>query len=212
MNSAQRFVQDTITLDFEDAGENPKFHLEVYRIAPEGSFALNKTTTLKNIKHNANAGLNVEISGVGKNVGYSWDLEKTKGRDRWTKLLGIKRLLREYGKDNAVLWSMEENKDTKNGIPSFFWTAVLLRRSENVSFSFTIKVRAEVNFVDKVKTLFGLKKPDPVNPVRIDPDVKPKDLKIGSLDADKAVLANMESLNLGDYADVVIVLELQPTT
>lgn len=210
MKSSRRFIRSTITLTFEDASGNPKLHPEVYRIAPEGSFALNKTTTVKNIKQSANAGLNAGFSGVGGNAGYVWEMEESKDRDHWTRLSGVKKLLlREYGDDNAVIWSLEENKDKMDGIPSFFRAAVLLRRLDDVPFRFTIKVRTDVDFISEIRTLVGLEKPDPVDPVEIDPNVDPKDVRVASLDPKKVDLTNMEALNLGEHADVVIATMLQ---
>src|ERR1700744_4125336 len=92
MKSSRRFIRATITLTFEDAGGSPKLDPEVYSIAPEGSSSLNKTTSVKNVKHSANAGINAGISGASGNAGYVWEMEEAKSRDHYTRLSGVKKL------------------------------------------------------------------------------------------------------------------------
>jgi len=210
MKSSPRFIRATITLTFEDANGSPKLDPEVERIVPEGSFSLNKTTSVKNIKHSANAGFNAGIGGASGNAGYVWEMEEAKSRDHYTRLSGVRKLLgRTYGRDNSVIWSMEENDERKDGIPSFLRAAVLLRREDDVPFRFTIKVRTDVDFVSEIKSLFGMEKPDPVDPVDINPDVDPKDLRVGTLDPMKVDLTNMNALNLMEQADVVVTTLIQ---
>jgi hypothetical protein len=210
MKSSRRFIRATVTLTFEDADGSPKLDPEVYRIAPEGSLSLNKTTSVKNVKHSANAGFNAGFSGASGNAGYVWEMEEAKSRDHYTRLLGIKKLLgRTYGKENSVVWTLEENDERKDGIPSFLRAAVLLRREDDVPFRFTIKVRTDVDFVSEIKSLFGIEKPDPVDPVDINPDVNPKDLRVETLNPAKVDLTNMRDLNLKDQADVVVTTLMQ---
>jgi hypothetical protein len=212
MKSSRRFISSTITLQFADASGDPELHPEVYRIAPEGSFALNKTTTVKKIKQSANAGLTAGFTFAGGNAGYTWEMEETKNREHWTRLSGVKKLFREYGGDNAVIWSIEENKNEKDGIPSFLRTAVLIRREDDVPFTFTVNVRTEVDFISELRTLFGREKVDEVDPVEVDSDVDPKALKVESLDPEKVDLTKMGELNLGNHADVTIATVIQTTS
>lgn len=210
MKSSRRFVRATITLTFEDAEGSSKLDPEVYRIVPEGSFSLNKTTSVKTIKHSANAGLNAGVSVASANAGYAWEMEEPRSRDHYTRLSGVKKLLgRAYGDSNSVIWSMEENDERKDGIPSFLRAAVLLRRKDDVPFRFTIKVRSDVDFVSEIKSLFGYEKPDPVDPVDINPELDPKDLRVATLDPIKVDLTNMDALNLREQADVVVTTLIQ---
>ena len=200
--SSMRFISSTITLTFEDANENTKDDPIVYRVAPEGVHTLNKTTTSKQIKQSLKLGLTSGITGVGGNVGYQWEMQGTKAHERWTSLTGVKRTLREFGDDNAVIWSMGENENKKDGIPSFLRTAVVLRRNDDTAFSFTIKVDTEVDFVSEVKRLLGLEKADVVDPVKIDPRTN----QLQNVGHKQDDLKNMSEMDLGDYVDVMSLL------
>jgi hypothetical protein len=99
---------------------------------------------------------------------------------------------------------MEENRHKRDGIPSFFRAAVLLQRKDDVPFSFTIKVQTDVDFVGQIKTLVGMERKDPVDPVEVDPKAIDKAGRVGALEPQQFDLARMERLELGDVANVVI--------
>ncbi|KAF2252348.1 hypothetical protein BU26DRAFT_502829 [Trematosphaeria pertusa] len=211
-NRSRRFIRSTITITFEDATKGRNVPPEVYRIAPEGRCALNRTETMRNTKQTANAGVNTgTLPGVGVDVGYVWEVEKSETREHWTIFTGMKRQLGDCREDNAVIWSMEENNEKKDGIPSFVRTAVLLRRKENEPFSFTVKIRTDVDFVSEVKALFGLEKADTIDPVEIDPEIDPEDLRVESLGAGGAHLPDLDSLDLAKQAAVEVLTLLDAT-
>ncbi|GAW26178.1 putative ankyrin-3 [Rosellinia necatrix] len=114
------------------------------------------------------------------------------------------------GEANTVIWTLEENEDKSDGIPSFLRAAVLLRRQHNVPFSFTVKVKTNVDFVGKVKTLFGLERKDPIDPVEIGPAQfpEPRHVSIRSLDPKLHNLAKMDRLDLRKVAKVMLVTVL----
>ncbi|KAF7919272.1 hypothetical protein EAE99_008574 [Botrytis elliptica] len=203
--SSRRFIHATITLTFEDADGNKELNPEVYRIAPEGQIALNKTTTTRRVTFGANAGINAGISGASGNLGMNWEMKEEQTRDHFTRLSGRTRLLgREYGPEDSAIWSLEESKDKnkKDGIPSFLRTAVLLRRQDDVPFRFKLKVATDVDFVGEVRSMLGLEKRDPIYPVEIGPETKPAEFRIDSLDPETYDLTNLDALDLSKEVDI----------
>ena len=105
-------------------------------------------------------------------------------------------LLGEYGKDNCVIWSLEEDEHEKQGIPSFLRGAILVRRKDDVPFCFSIRVETMVDTGGKIRRMLGLEKSDPVDPVELDGETDLNDLGITSLDH--------TSLDIGKYSGVMM--------
>ncbi|TGO47458.1 hypothetical protein BOTNAR_0524g00050 [Botryotinia narcissicola] len=205
LKSSLRFIHATITLMFEDADGNKELNPEVYKIAPEGQIALNKTTTTRSITLGVNAGINVGVSGAGGNVGMNWEMKEKRTQDHFTRLSGRKKLLgRDYGPEDSAIWSLEESKDKnkKDGISSFLRTAVLLRRQDDVPFRFKLKVATDVDFVGELRSMLGLETRDPIYPVEIGPETKPAEFRIGSLDPETYDLTNLDALDLSKEVDI----------
>ncbi|KAI1775106.1 hypothetical protein F4818DRAFT_61496 [Hypoxylon cercidicola] len=208
----RRFKQATVTFRFEDAGGLTTRDPVVHAIAPRGRWALNKTEKVQNIKWGVNSGVNVGAGVAGGEAGILWEIEETKNRTYYTAVSGEKRVMRQgwTGEDNTAIWTLEENEDKSDGIPTFLRAAVLLRRRENVPFSFAVKVKTDVDFVGKVKTLFGFERKDPIDPVEIDPANFPEAGRptIRSLDPELNNLDKMDKLNLKKVASVMVVTVL----
>ncbi|KAI0969671.1 hypothetical protein F4678DRAFT_149826 [Xylaria arbuscula] len=206
MKQSRRFKSAKIVLTFEDASGNLKNRPVVVTIAPTGKFFINKTTDKRDVKQSVNASLNASVGGVGGSIGYVWDMSHTKETDHATTLVGTKRLFADSGKDNAVIWNLEEDGVKTAGIPSFLRAAVLLRRRDDVPFRFTIQVETGVDFEGRFRRMLGLKKPEVVDPVELDNDTDLDDLGIASLDpnADGVDLGNMGGMDIGRNADVVL--------
>jgi len=126
-----------------------------------------------------------------------------------TTLVGVKRLFADGGKDNSVIWNLEEDQVNKQGIPSFLRAAVLLRRRDDVPFCFTIAVETGVDFGGQVRRLLGLEKRDPVDPVELDNETDLEELSITSLDPATVDVKNMRVMDIGKHADVVLTTLLQ---
>ncbi|KAI1167465.1 hypothetical protein F5B18DRAFT_601871 [Nemania serpens] len=204
----RRFKKATVTFRFEDAGGATASDPVVHAIAPKDKWALNKTERVQNVKWSINTGANVGSDPAAVEAGILWEMEEPKNRTYYTGLVGEKRLMRRdwTGEANAVIWTLEENKDKTDGIPTLLRAAVLLRRRENVPFSFTVKVKTDVDFVGEVKTLFGLERKDPIDPVEVDPANFPEAglATISSLDPQLHNLDKMDKLNLKKVAGVMV--------
>jgi hypothetical protein len=83
----------------------------------------------------------------------------------------------------------------------------MLRRIDDVPFQFTIKVQTEVDFVGSLRSLLGLERSDPVDPVEIGTNTDLKGLSINSL-GPTVNLTHLDILDLNKQADVVLATEL----
>jgi len=206
MKSSRRFTSGKVTLRFEDASGNVKNRPVVERIAPAGTFAINKTMSTRDVHQAFNAGVQGGAAGITSELGYVWETSKVEEIEHATRLVGTKRLLADFGKDDTVIWGLEEDTKKKQGIPSFLRAAVLLRRRDDVPFRFTIAVETELDFGGRLRRLLGLEKPDPVDPVELDKGTDLEELGLASLDPNAAGidLANMRNMDIGKKADIVI--------
>lgn len=203
----RRFKSASVIFKFEDSESKADWDPVVHDIFPEGQWALNKTERVRNVKFGGNIGLTAGIDPVSAEFGLLWEMEEEKTREFHTKLTGKQKIIRKGfdGEENVVIWKLEENEDGNNGIPTFVRAAVLLRRPYDVPFTFTVKVKADVDFVGGVRTLFGLEKKDPIDPVEITSGEIPKAgrASIKSLDPEVHDLKGMDRLDLKDVADVM---------
>lgn len=205
----RRFSSATITLTFDDASDNVRNRPEINEICPSGKFAINKTTSKRDLKQSVNAGLNGTFLGLGGQVGHTWETSKVEETSHATTLIGLKRVVGGWGKDYRAIFKLDEDEVTKEGIPSFLRTAVLLKRRDDVPFRFTIEVDTDVDFGSKIKRLFGRKNTDPIDPVELDDKTDLEELGIMSLDPKKIDLENMRDLNIRKEADVIIATRLE---
>ena len=206
MNAARRFKSARVEIRFEDASGNVGNRPEVWAIAPKGKLAINRTTSKKDVRHQANVGLNAGglLSGVvGGEVGYVWEASQTVEKTHATTLTGTARLTEKFGRDNSVVWELQEDGTKKDGLPSFLRTAVLLRRKDDVPFRFVMDAKYEMDFAGKMQTLFGRKRADPVDFVQIETDGKMDldGLGIEHLDEETT---NMKEMDISKHADVVM--------
>ncbi|RYP92639.1 hypothetical protein DL770_001281 [Monosporascus sp. CRB-9-2] len=208
----RRFKSASVVFRFEDSEGQMTRDPVVHAISPDGQWALNRTERVQNVKYGANAGINAEIGSVGAEAGVLWEVEEVKSREFYTALTGVKRIMRRgfVGEENVVIWTLQENEDKKDGIPTFMRAAVLLRRPYDVPFTFSVKVKADVDFIGEVKTLFGLERKDPIDPVEIDPEKFPKAGRatVKTLDPKIHDLKEMDNLDLQEVAGVTVVTVL----
>lgn len=195
----RRFRNATITVRFSDANAQAQLDPEVYRIAPDKSHRLHKTVTPKEITRGVNASLNVGTGLAGGALGFQWEVREPKAIEHSARLSGRPMLMeKDFGRDNAAEWSMEEHTGSKDGIPTFLRTAVLLQRRADLPFRMTLQIESKVDFVSGVRRLFGLDELDEVDPVEIDPTLEQSD---GS-DLGGIVLEHLDGLDLGSYSGV----------
>lgn len=172
----RRFKSASVIFRFEDSEGKMNQDPVVHTISPDGQWALNKTDRVQNFKWGANAGLKAGIGPFDLEAGVRWEVEEAKSRNFYTALTGSKRIMRRgfNGEENAVFWTLEENEDKADGLPTFMRAAVPLRRPYDVPFTLTVKVKSDVDFIGEIKTLFGLETKDPIDPVEIGPGKFPK--------------------------------------
>ncbi|KAF2658951.1 hypothetical protein K491DRAFT_713194 [Lophiostoma macrostomum CBS 122681] len=212
MKGSRRFTSGKIKLRFDNAKGDVKNRPIVDKIAPTGAFSINKTTSRRDIHQVLNAGINGEAIGIGPELGYLWETNVTKEKEHATRLAGVQRMLSEgSGRDDTVVWTLEEDPVRKQGIPSFLRSAVLLRRRADVPFYFTIDVTTGVDFEGRLRRLLGMDKRDPVDPVQVDGGTNLTELGIASLDpkAGDIDLENMKAIDIGKKADVIVATPLE---
>lgn len=203
--SSHRFASGKIILTLDDASGNIRNRPEVVKISPTGTFAINKTTSVKDVKQSVNTAIKPEAMAVAAGeLGYVWEATEVKETKHSTALIGIKRLLGEYGKENCVIWSLEEDKFEKQGIPNFLRTAVLVRRKDDVPFCFSIQVETGVDYGGKIRRFLGMEKADPVDPVELDDETDLDDLGITSLDPTTFDSRNMQQMDIDKHSDVIM--------
>ncbi|RBQ80833.1 hypothetical protein FVER53590_25651 [Fusarium verticillioides] len=203
----RRFTSGQINISFEDAMQATRNCPMVTAMSPSGKFAINKTTSARDIHQGFNASLGGGPGPVTGELGFIWEQSEIREDRHATTVVGLKRSLDVGGgKTNTVSWIMEEDPRTKEGIPSFLRGGILLRRRADVPFRFTIKVKSEVDFGGKLRRLFGREEPDPVDPVELDEETDLDGLGIGRLDPDTPGLDlhNMGSIDVAQHAHVVL--------
>ncbi|KAJ5679026.1 hypothetical protein N7462_007270 [Penicillium macrosclerotiorum] len=208
MQKSRRFTQCLINIAFEDAAGDWDDGPEVHRIAPDGVSMLNQTTTLKDVRSGAGLMVQAGSSPLSTTAGLVWEIREQRKQQFQTTLTGSKKLLHSRTADDAVVWSMQENRQKKDGIPTFLRAAVLLRRPTEGAFSFLIQVRSQVDFMtgmeSDLRSLFGRKKVDHVHPVHVDSAVDSRQPHVNSLDSSEMDLAHMDELDLSEYVGVTL--------
>ncbi|KAK0767067.1 hypothetical protein N5P37_000800 [Trichoderma harzianum] len=195
VNSSHRFTSGQIKLVFNDESGDDRNRPEVFAIAPQGKFAINKAVSTKDVKQSLTASLKGEFTGVGGEL----------GTEHATTLTGSKRLLETgWGKDNSAIWTLAEDPKLKQGIPSFLRTAVLLRRRDEVPFSFNITVNTDVDIGSRLRQLIGRERPDPIDPVQLAESTDLDKLGITSLNPGVVDLTNMKQIDLEKHANIVV--------
>ncbi|KAF9634997.1 hypothetical protein BFW01_g5892 [Lasiodiplodia theobromae] len=172
--TTRRFVDATITIRFRDSEEEVAYDPVVRRIAPEDVFSIDPGAESWDVEHRFDVGLNAGIEQAGANINYGTQSAGKVTTEHAVTLVGNKRRLgKDYGGKNAVVWSMEEDPKKKTGIPSLLRAAVLLERKPGRSFTFNIEIQESVDFVSgitsKTKTFFGAEHRIPVDEVEINP-------------------------------------------
>ncbi|OBT66708.1 hypothetical protein VE03_03983 [Pseudogymnoascus sp. 23342-1-I1] len=202
MQKGRRFTSCTITAKFEDSDGDAELCPEVWDVVPDGVYALHKTETRRTVKISATGSLQGTFStSMGPSIGISWERKKSDKVEDWTQLTGSRYQMGSEERDDAVIWSMQENGATKNGIPTFMRAAILVRRSANVPFKLTIEVKAKVDFsvsqkVADLKRLFG--KPTVVR-------VPPRPVGINTAVDPEVDLTRLDDLDIAQFADVALI-------
>ena len=127
---------------------------EVIAMEPNGDFSVEPTTeheqVVKGVEANIGGGL------AGTQIGGAVKLEKTVERERtnYARFKGSVKVLRTYGKKNAVSWDFFENPLGKTGVVSSLRGAIMLKRRNMHPFKASISLVAIANTTSRISALF----------------------------------------------------------
>ncbi|KFA66842.1 hypothetical protein S40285_07380 [Stachybotrys chlorohalonatus IBT 40285] len=147
----RRYKSALVRFEFFDKTRDERRHPEVYSFAPARTHWLRKTTYDKTTTHGASLGASTGGGPVGGEAGVHWERQTAKTVDSKALIVGRSYLSagKEREGDNAVEWSMQENKDKSDGVPTFLQAAVLLKRSQSEQFYIKVHVNSNVDNVSK---------------------------------------------------------------
>lgn len=179
LDENRRFRQAIITILFQDEKKETESDPEVIALWPHGDFTLGDTTPVDvEDTIGAEAGVNVGISQGGGQATLKWEQKHGYQKSARVSLTGsiiLDMNVREYGSNNAVRLTMNENATTNSGIVTDFRAAVRLRRKNDTDrFLAFVKIKARGNFlynaVRGVRDLSGNSPPN--DPVVFQPGVQ----------------------------------------
>lgn len=150
----RRYKSANITVEFFDQGGNDRRDPHVMKLAPDRMHWLNKTTYDQTTSRGASLGVQAGMGGVGADAAVHWDAEYTKPKKFKATLTGRSHHSdgrKVFRGENAVTWTMQENEDECEGVPSFLQTAVLLMRPENALFFAKLRVKSNVDFITRLR-------------------------------------------------------------
>ncbi|ROW10102.1 hypothetical protein VMCG_02078 [Cytospora schulzeri] len=149
----RRFQNAEITIQFS-AGD-------VQRITPDNKWTMSQSETQQELSHSVSPGLEAGFGASKATIGYTWELKESQTIEDHAAAWGFKQSLNQASsvrkRMNTVVWGFSENAKTKNGIPSFVQTAVLLARKKTEAepwgqkFSADITIRGKVDSHEWVK-------------------------------------------------------------
>lgn len=151
-STSKRYTSVQIDMLFRNAKGDGRNDPEVLGIAPEGSYYLNQTTKQTNTTLGGALGANVGLGALaGVEVGVTLEISKERTKEYQAKLTGATRLTSPNSIwKKAAQWSMYENNEKKDGIPTLLQTAVLLRRRNDDPFKCQLELTSRVNINQKI--------------------------------------------------------------
>ncbi|KAI6082061.1 hypothetical protein F4821DRAFT_274468 [Hypoxylon rubiginosum] len=201
--SCQRLTKVSVDLKFEDTEGQTSRDPVVHAISPEGSWEIGKTEVVRDVKYGADSSAHAGNEVLGAERGTLWGVKGLKSREFSISLTGVKNCA---GKDNVVNWTLHENEYKESGIPTVMRAAILLRRPEDLPFTFTVKVKTQVPYIGEMKILYGLERMAPIDPVGVDPGRFPRAGRavLKTLDPKTYDLQEMDTLDLEHAVDVAL--------
>ncbi|KAF2275929.1 uncharacterized protein EI97DRAFT_458927 [Westerdykella ornata] len=202
----RRYKSAQVTFEFFDKEGKARRDPHVVKLAPENMHWLNKTTKDKTSSRETTVGARVgpEIAGAEANT--RWTVEYTEPKKFKATLAGKPHFSKGrlyHQNHNAVTWTMQENQNEQDGIPSFLQTAVLLKRSHSGPFYAKLRIKSSVDFVARLRRAFPFTTDQDrrIDPVVFTPgSVQMRNSSItGMTDAD---LNHMHDLPLPNYFKV----------
>lgn len=199
----RRYQSVIVTLEFFDKGGNNKRNPVVVELAPDRMHWLGKTTFDKTTKYGASLDIKASVPVVSGGPSVHWDVEETKHPKFKATLTGEQGASKGQNRENAVTWSMQENKNEAVGIPSFLQTSVLLKRSHSGSFYAKLRVTSQVDIRSATRRSLPITtdRDKIIDPVTFTPGkVQMKNTSVTGIKADD--LLHMEKLPINEYFKV----------
>jgi hypothetical protein len=188
---AARIKEARVTIQFS-AMDVGKVDPEVMAMSPNGSFVVEPTTQHEQVV--TGAGGHLGGGAVGVQVGGELRVESRTERDRedFTRLRGSIDLLRDYGRNNAVSWTLLENPTAKTGVLSRLQGAILLKRASMKPFKARVTIRAVADTRSRISSLFHKDPKD--DDVWYHPDKNPTN-RLRQYDVDNLGAVDLQSLS-----------------
>lgn len=152
----------------------------VYKMVPQGTFSLLRTTYTEEKKKSLAASLGIQPSLVSADVSPSYELSRTTEIGDSILVSGQTYLdysrgpERDPDRPNAIEWTFSENTSQRSGLPTIVRTPVLLVRETDDAFTATFSIRTKVSATSdlnlRVKKLLGKTEED--DPIIFDPTMK----------------------------------------
>lgn len=203
---SRRFRHADIELRFRDTDARDSNPPEVFAIAPHRTYTLNKTEKTQTLTRGAK--LDVGASFVANvTTGLEWSMSTTGTQYSVAKVIGACQMVkRSTEPKNAAVWSLSENKNDDNGIPSLLRTAILLKRKTNAQFYCSLVVGAKVDWLKRVNLESRTAGGD-INPVLFDP-TKPRTTPV----PDYIDVTNLGSVRLTDLMAIQTTNQIAPAS
>jgi hypothetical protein len=154
LDEKRRFKQATITILFQDEKKRTRADPEVIALWPNGDFTLGEPTEI-DVEDTKGAEVGADVTGgtvvqAGAHVTRAWERKqsfKKTDRSTLTGSIILDTDIREFGPNNAVRLTINEDTAATSGLVTDFRAAVLLKRKNETGFFLgTVKIKAKAHF------------------------------------------------------------------
>ena len=154
LDDKRRFKQATVTILFQDEKKRTRADPEVIALWPNGDFTLGEPTKI-DVEDTKGGEIGADITGGtvvqgGGHVTRMWERKqsfKKTDRSTLTGSIILDTSIREFGPNNAVRLTINENTTATSGLVTDFRAAVLLKRKNDADiFLGTVKIKAKAHF------------------------------------------------------------------
>jgi len=202
----RRYQSVEVTLEFFDKDGNNRRNPLVVRMAPDRMHWLDKTTYDRTAKYGASLDIKASAPMVSGGPSVHWDVEEKKQPKFKATVTGEPHSSRgsNLNGENAVTWSMQENKDQTTGIPTFLQASVLLKRSHNAPFYAKLRVKSEVDIVSATRRSLPITtdRDKIIDPVTFRPGGEAQLKNTSATGIKEGDLLHMETLPINTYFKV----------
>ncbi|KAJ5644509.1 hypothetical protein N7507_010520 [Penicillium longicatenatum] len=140
-----RYKSASVTLTFKNKDPDQPNRPHVYEVAPEKIHLLARTESTRKQTFGASLGAQTGGGIATGDVGVYWEVVQEKSEYGNVRVTGRSHASSDQLYEDEVTWSMQENGQRRQGIPSFLQTAVLLRHTEHCDWTVSMRVESQVN-------------------------------------------------------------------